>query len=253
MAARAAADPFGLFARVRHLLPGTAVLGPAVPPAADSAAPGTPVAKGGCLDEDPPGAAALDAIPTRRPFAPPAPVAHKEIILMQTPALDLVARTSMRAALAAELAPAASGLAPPGSGSTAPLVERPPGGTPVVPGLGRRTRLALPPAARRKLDRLEALAAAARSESFRLGELLEAERDHQRALAGTEATWAANYFRDVTAADRERLAVDRQASAQEMATLQAQRQGAAERWTRSTRLVEHCRAYLGLPRHGRRG
>jgi hypothetical protein len=150
----------------------------------------------------------------------------------------------------AEMLPAGS------ESSNAPAPARPVsdplGATPEPPGFTRRTRLALDPRIRTKLDRLEALAAAARSEVFRIGDLFDAERQHLQELVGTERTWQANYSHHVTAAMRDQLHADQAANEAEQQRLASQRDAAQARWQQLARVAEAARAFLRLPATDRR-
>jgi hypothetical protein len=119
-----------------------------------------------------------------------------------------------------------------------------------TPGAARRTRLALDPRVRAKLEGLEGQAAAARAEVFRHGDLIEAERQRQVQLDQQYTSWEENYFyrTDKTAVDA--LHAERANCDEEIARLTAQRDAAQQRWQRLHRLVERCRLHLGLPASG---
>jgi hypothetical protein len=113
-------------------------------------------------------------------------------------------------------------------------------------GAARRTRLALPPAVRAKLESIEQQVAGARAEVFRLTDLLAGERDEQQRLARIEATWKANYYRNVSKDDVEALRLDHAAADREIARLEGLRDAAQQRYQRLGALADGCRRYLGV-------
>jgi len=121
-----------------------------------------------------------------------------------------------------------------------------------VPGQARRTRLALDPPVRRKLERLESSAAAAQAEVFRLGDLIDGERQRHVALDQRYAALEANYLSRADKAEVDALSAERIICDEEIAQLTAQRDVAQQRWQQLNRLAERCRVHLGLPADGRR-
>jgi hypothetical protein len=121
-----------------------------------------------------------------------------------------------------------------------------------VPGAARRIRLALDPRVRAKLERLESQASSARAEVFRLGDLIDAERQRQAELDHRYATLEANYLFRADKAEVDAIAAERATCDEEIAALTVQRNAAQERWQRLARLAERCRVHLGLPASGGR-
>jgi hypothetical protein len=121
-----------------------------------------------------------------------------------------------------------------------------------VPGAARRTRFALAAPVREKLERLEAQASSARAEVFRLGDLIDGERQRQVQLDQQYASFEANYFNRIDKADVDQLHAERATCDEEIAAVTVQRNAAQERWQQLARLAERCRVHLGLPASGGR-
>jgi cell division protein FtsB len=162
--------------------------------------------------------------------------------------------SAMRAASAEPVSiPAPPTSEPPPSSSSATGPDVAPGARVGSLDQTRRTRLALDPPVRRKLERLESSAAAARAEVFRLGDLIDGERQRHVALDQRYAALEANYLSRADKAEVDALSAERTICDEEIAQLTAQRDVAQQRWQQLNRLAERCRVHLGLPADGRRG
>jgi hypothetical protein len=105
---------------------------------------------------------------------------------------------------------------------------------------------------RAKLERIEAAASSARAEVFRLGDLIDGERQRQVELDQQYAALEANYLSRADKAEVEALRAERATCDEEIAAFTVQRNAAQERWQRLARLAERCRLFVGLPASGGR-
>jgi hypothetical protein len=135
-----------------------------------------------------------------------------------------------------------------------------------VPGAARRARAALPDAARRKLEAIEASAEAKCTLARTMNDRLLAARDEQQRLARRldelrathptqhPGTWVPDRSRGPTARtwqpavgdNLDDLARDLEQATADLERLTSERDAAQARWNTLGQIAERCRAYLGL-------